>query len=76
MHLEKCFNDMVNFSWCFYLGPILRYLATKISRKFPIEMHGQIIFNILFQNADFLIVVPIHLIKHAFRKMFQLYGVL
>ena len=36
-------------------------------------MHGQIIFNILFQNADFMIAVPIPLIKHAFKKIFQFY---
>ncbi len=39
-------------------------------------MHGQIIFNILFKNTDFLKAVPIHLIKHVFRKMFQFYDVL
>ncbi len=75
MNLDKCFNFMMDFSWCFYLGPILRYLATKIPRKFPIKMHGRnlcfFFFNILFQNTNFLSAVPIHLIKHAFSKMFQ-----
>ncbi len=39
-------------------------------------MHEQIIFNILFQNTDFLKAVPIHLIKHVFRNFFQFYDVL
>ncbi len=32
-----------------------------------------VIFNILFQNTDFVKAVPTNLIKHAFRKMFQFY---
>ncbi len=40
-------------------------------------MHGRnlwvFFFNILLKNADFLTAVPIHLIKYAFRKVFQFY---
>ena len=53
MHLVTCFNLMIDFSWCVYLGPILRYLATKISRKFPIKMHGRNLWLYFFSLSLF-----------------------
>ena len=42
MYLEKCFNYFkVQLCRCVYLGPILRHLAIKIARTFPIKMHGR-----------------------------------
>ncbi len=37
-----------------------------------ILVYGCFFFNILFQNTAFMTAVPIHLIEHAFSKMFQI----
>ncbi len=59
IYLENCFNFMMFFIWCFYLGPSLRYLATKIPRKIPIKMHGQYLWDFFFFKECFLFKIPI-----------------
>ncbi len=78
MHLEKCFNFMMVFSWCVDLGPILRYLATKSHGlqmyNSPIEIHGRNLNLCFIQNTSFSKTVPIYLIELIFRQMFQFYN--
>ena len=80
MHLEKCFDFLMYFSWCFYLGPILRYLwQQKSQEKSPLKCMGEIYgcfsvfyFKILILQKQFpFIWLNMHLEK-SFNFMMDL----
>ncbi len=66
-------DKKIVFTLCFYIGPIVRYVATKKMQKIPIEVHGRNLWLFLIKNNYFPKTVPTHLIKHTIRKVLQLY---